>query len=228
MPGNHASQVDYAGFSKENKLLELYLEAAAKITQTEFDRWSTQDQLAFLINAYNAWTIKLILGDYKTIESIKDLGGIFKSPWKKSFVLLFGKTVSLDEIEHELIRGSDRYRDVRIHFAVNCASIGCPALRNEAYIGAQLNAQLEEQTRRFLSDKSQNRLQNNVLELSSLFKWYAEDFEKGWQGVGDLGEFLGRYKNDLGLSQSQLIALRKGDMTIDYLDYDWKLNSLTP
>ena len=92
-----------------------------------------------MINAYNAWTVEFILTKYPDLDSIKDLGSFFNSPWDKEFIPLLGKTVSLNDIEHGLIRGSDRYNDPRIHFAVNCASIGCPALREEAYTGDKLN-----------------------------------------------------------------------------------------
>lgn len=117
----------------------------SRVDQLEFDQWSTRQQLAFLINAYNAWTVELILEKWPDIDSIKDLGGIFSSPWRKEFISLLGEKRSLDNIEHDLIRGSGRYQDPRIHFAVNCASIGCPALRAEAYTGAKINQQLDQQ-----------------------------------------------------------------------------------
>ena len=112
-----------------------YLAATSAVSRAEFDRWVPADQLAFLVNAYNAWTVQLVLQGYPKIASIRDLGSLLQSPWKKRFVPLLGETRSLDEIEHSLIRGSGRYREPRAHFALNCASVGCPALRPEAYVG---------------------------------------------------------------------------------------------
>lgn len=228
LPGNHATQVNYAGISSDHALLDSYLAKTSRVSKAQFDHWSKNEQLAFLINTYNAWTIKLVIENYKNIKSIKDLGGMFKSPWKKEFISLFGNTISLDEIEHQLIRGSDRYKDFRIHFAVNCASIGCPALRNEAYSADRLNAQLENQTQVFLGDSNRNRIENNTLYLSPIFKWYLADFQKGWLGVSNLFDFLARYSSSISLSQSQLVALQNGDIDIKYLEYNWNLNGLEP
>jgi Protein of unknown function, DUF547 len=144
------------------------------------------------------------------------------------FIILFGLRVSLDDIEHGLIRGSNRYNDFRIHFAVNCASIGCPALRNEAYSADQLNTQLEDQTQKFLSDKTRNRIENDGLYLSPIFKWYLEDFQKGWFGISNLSDFLARYSTFISLSTPQVIALQKGEIDIKYLEYNWSLNGLQP
>jgi len=219
-----ATQVDYSGIAKEHTQLERYLSATSNVTRATFDHWSREEQLAFLINVYNAWTVKLILSGYPGIESIKDLGSFFQSPWKKTFIPLLGETRSLDDIEHGLIRGSGRYFEPRIHFAVNCASIGCPALRPEAYVAARLDVQLEEATRNFLSDRTRNRLEGDTLYVSSIFKWYREDFEKGWHGLDTLEQFLTHYQQALGLDDHQTRALRRGDMDIEFLDYNWKLN----
>jgi hypothetical protein len=180
--------------------------------------------LAFLINAYNAWTVKLILSGPPDLKSIKDLGSFFSSPWKKEFVTLLDETRSLDEIEHKLIRGSDRYNDPRIHFAVNCASISCPALRAEAYDGNRLNEQLTEQTNLFLSNPERNQVEQDVIKLSSIFKWYREDFEKGWMNYHHLEDFLITNSASLNLSKKQIAKLKTGEMDIEFLNYDWRLN----
>lgn len=219
-----SSQVDYAGMARDRKVLKQYLQDMANVSTTSFDAWNTSEQLAFLINAYNAWTVELILTAYPDLESIKDLGWLFRSPWKKKFIPLLGQTRSLDEIEHDMIRGSDRYHEPRIHFAANCASIGCPALRKEAYVGERLEQQLEQATRAFLQDRSRNRLENNRLYLSSIFKWYRQDFASGWRGSNSVQEFLARYSEELGLNPMQKKALLQGDLAIRYLDYDWRLN----
>ncbi|MGM8888049.1 DUF547 domain-containing protein, partial [Psychrobacter sp. 1U2] len=130
--GGKASVVNYAGMKADNGKLSSYLNATSKVSQAEFNRWNKDEQLAFLINVYNAATIELVLIKYPNIKSIKDIGGLLSSPWKQDFIPLLGKTRSLDDIEHNLIRGSKRYNEPRIHFAVNCASIGCPALLDDA------------------------------------------------------------------------------------------------
>lgn len=223
--GGKSTWVDYQGMMQDRQKLTEYLNHLAGVGQAEFDKLPRDDQLAFLINAYNAWTVELILTGWPNLKSIRDLGGFFSSPWKKSFVILLGETRTLDDIEHELIRGSGRYREPRIHFAVNCASIGCPALRAEAYTGARLKAQLHEQTVLFLSDPQRNRIEAGELWLSAIFDWYREDFEKGWQGFQRLEDFLIAYRDALGLSDTMVRQLRSGDMDIEHLDYDWRLNA---
>lgn len=220
-----ATQVDYAGMAADRKILKQYLGQTSSPTRADFDRWSRAEQLAFLLNAYNAWTVELVLTGYPKIESIKDLGSLLQSPWKKTFIPLLGETRSLDDIEHGLIRGSGRYNDPRIHFAANCASIGCPALRHEAYQGSRLDAQLEDQTNKFFADRSRNHLQGGTLKVSSIFKWYRGDFEKGWQGIRRLPDFLARYAQPLGLSAADTQRLQSGKVVIDYLNYDWRLNA---
>lgn len=222
--GGRASQVDYDGLRQDRATLQKYLGMTSAVTRGEFDHWSGSDQLAFLINAYNAWTVELILRAEPTLKSILDLGSLLQSPWKQRFIPLLGETRSLDDIEHGLIRGSGRYREPRIHFAVNCASVGCPALAAEAYLGGRLDAQLERATRLFLSDRSRNRLANGRLEISSIFRWYRDDFETGWRGAKSLAEFLALYREPLGLDDSHRQRLLAGDLPIDYLDYDWRLN----
>ncbi len=219
-----ATAVNYRGMAGDRNQLQQYEKSLSAVSKRQFDQWPKADQLAFLINAYNAWTVALILTEWPDLESIKDLGGLFSSPWSKQFVPLLGKTRSLDDIEHSLIRGSGRYQDPRIHFAVNCASIGCPALRPEAYRGEILNRQLDEQTRLFLADSSRNRLEGNTLELSAIFKWYREDFEKGWMKVNTLEDFLIAYADALALPPATLKQVAAKAIDIDYLDYDWRLN----
>lgn len=222
--GGNATAVDYQGMQANQKELKQYLNGLSQVSQAQFDQWSKQEQLAFLINAYNAWTIELILTAWPDVKSIKDLGSFFSSPWSKEFVSLLGKTRSLDDIEHKLIRGSGRYNDPRIHFAVNCASIGCPALRAEAYNSNLLDQQLDEQTALFLSDRSRNRVDGNVIKLSSIFKWYREDFEKGWHGFNRLEDFLLVHAADLDLSDSMKAKLKTGNADIEFMGYDWRLN----
>jgi hypothetical protein len=217
------SKVDYTGFSRESAKLDDYLDQLSRVDASTFNAWNQNDRQAFLINAYNAATVKLILSRYPKLESIKDLGSLFSSPWKKDFIVLLGQTRSLDSIEHELLRGAPDYSDPRIHFAVNCASIGCPALRPEAYLGSRLDQQLADQTLRFLGDRSRNRYdaKTDRLEVSKLFDWYAGDFDAH---AGSVAAFLDQHADALELDGSTRERLRKGELSIAFSDYDWKLN----
>jgi hypothetical protein len=224
--GGRKTRVDYDGLLHERGLLRTYLDSLSRVERKNFDTFSADEQLAFLINSYNSWTVELILTKYPDLQSIKDLGSFFQSPWKKRFLFLLGETRSLDDIEHKLIRDSGRYNDPRIHFAVNCASIGCPPLRAEAYTGTGLQVQLEEATRLFLSDKTRNRYKDNRLEVSSIFSWYKEDFEKGWKGIDSPGEFFAGYSRFLGMDGQATEKAMKNKLEITYLKYNWKLNNI--
>jgi len=219
-----ATQVDYAGFARDRSKLKGYLNSLGAVQRSTFDAWPKPDRLAFLINAYNAWTVEYILTKYPDLKSIKDLGSLFQSPWKKKFIPLLGETVALDDIEHGMIRADGAYSEPRIHFAVNCASIGCPALRTEAFTGEKLTQQLDASARDFLGDRSRNRVTNGKLELSSIFKWYREDFERGWGGYKSLFQFLGDYAPALGLNAADKQKVDAKSIPLSFLDYDWKLN----
>ena len=214
------TQVDYQAFMNDHVILKNYLATLSDVSASNFESWSSDTQLAFLINAYNAWTVELILSKYPDLESIKDLGSLFSSPWKKAFIPLFGDTVSLDHIEQDLIRG--HFDEPRIHFAVNCASIGCPALRAEAYQSDSLDSQLEEAAHLFLADTDRNRLKGDELQISKIFDWYQSDFEK----QQTLAAYLVRYASSLNLTESQQQDVLSGKIDIEYLDYDWSLNSV--
>jgi len=223
-----ASLVNYAGFQKTHDFLKRYLFSLSAVTRTEFDTFRREQQLAFLINAYNAFTVELILTEYPEVTSIKELGSLFSSPWKRKFFLLLGESQNLDGIEHELIRGSGRYDEPLIHFAVNCASIGCPALLDEAFVAKKLDQQLLESTERFLSDRSRNRFdaRTGTLEISSIFDWYAEDFSKGWRGYDSLHDFFRTHADWITDDAESVENLREAALRIEFLDYDWSLNTL--
>lgn len=224
----HTTVVDYASLRGEHTKLLDYLRSVSAVSRTDFDGWNKPQRLAFAINAYNAYTVELVLTKYPDLESIKELGGLFSSPWKQRFFTLFGQPHHLDDIEHGLIRGAADYDDPRIHFAVNCASVGCPALRPEAYRAEVLDAQLEDQTRRFLGDRSRNRAdpKTATLVLSPIFKWYEEDFSRGLHGADSVEQFVAAYAGVLGLSLVETKALQSDEWSIDYGDYDWSLNRL--
>lgn len=219
----HSTAVDYRRLISLRPALDDYLAKLAAVNRQAFDSWPRPDQLAFLINAYNGFTLQLIL-DHYPVESIKDTGSFWRSPWEKKFFTLFSEKMHLDHLEHKLIRNGPVYGEPRIHFAVNCASVGCPALRPEAYTGQRLEQQLEDQTRRFLSDKSRNRINGATLAVSPIFKWYREDFEMPWRDTASLHGFLTRYAEALGLTERQRAILASGDTMIKFNDYDWQLN----
>ncbi|MEQ8802317.1 MAG: DUF547 domain-containing protein, partial [Haliea sp.] len=221
--GGSNSRVDYAALQAAPEDLERYLAELSAVEVTEFERWPGPEQLAFLINAYNAFTLKLIVNHYP-VDSIRDIGSFWQSPWKQRFFTLLGEQMHLDQIEHEIIREPGRYDEPRIHFAVNCASIGCPALRPEPFTAVELEDQLEDSTKRFLGDASRNRYRDGSLEVSSIFKWYREDFQRGWRGADTLDSFLALYAGALGLDADAREKLASGRLRVRFLDYDWPLN----
>jgi hypothetical protein len=234
--GGKASQVHYAGFAQDRAQLGAYLDALSRVTEAEFSGWSKPQRMAFLINAYNAFTVELILSKYPDLKSIRDLGSLpFNSPWKRRFFTLLGREYSLDGIEHERLRKKGAYDEPRVHYAVNCASIGCPMLREEAYVAERLHAQLEEQAVRFLSDRSRNRYnaQRATLEVSRIFDWFKEDWTSGYRGfdgkqapIQSREQYFGRYAQRLADSATEQKLVAEGGVPIDFLDYDWALNDV--
>lgn len=203
--------VDYQGFKSDEKKLDQYL---AILESADPETMSRDDRFAFYVNAYNAWTIKLILSAYPGIKSIKELGSWFTSPWKKKICRINGKILTLDDIEHAILR--PQFKDPRVHFAVNCASKGCPKLISEPYNGAALERQLDAAARGFINDPEKNYLDGDTLYVSSIFKWFAEDFNH------DIPAFFSRYASE---DLKQRIDEKTGRIKVKYLDYDWTLNS---
>lgn len=202
--------VDYRGIIKDSLLLNEYLNQLSKNAPNH--DWSTDDQLAYWINLYNAATIKLITQHYPII-SIKDIGASIQipfvnTPWQLEFININGENIDLDKIEHGIIR--KEFDEPRIHFALVCAAYSCPKLRNEAYQGFTLNLQLNDQAKSFLEDKTKNDISSSQIEISKLFKWYGGDFKK----KTTLIEYLNKYSN---------VSIDK-DAEIEFMDYDWRLN----
>lgn len=224
--GGQATQVAYAGFAADRAVLKRYLDNLSAVPPATFAGWGKGERQAFLINAYNAFTVELILTKYPDLKSIKDLGSLFSSPWKPKWIPLLGGKVSLDDIEHGMLRRRGDYDDPRVHFAVNCASIGCPALREEAFVATRLDAQMDEQTLRFMSDRTRNRFnaQRGRLELSKIFDWYGEDFRLGHRGIDALPAFAARYADQLADAPADRQRIRAGGVDIAFTDYDWSLN----
>ncbi len=222
----HASRVDYAGFVEDRTALDRYTASLSAVSRSAFDQSPPKKQMAFLVNAYNAFTIQLILTRYPKLASIKDLGSVFAGPWKPRSIDLLGTKVSLDGIEHEMLRAPGRYDDPRVHFALVCASIGCPMLRDEAYVGERLDAQLDDQVRRFLSDRKRNRFdpKSRSLQVSKLFDWYGDDFTKGHRGITSVRAFLAAQADVLADAPDDRERVRRQQADVGFLDYDWRLN----
>ena len=204
--------VHYAGFKSEEKRLDQYLSALEHIDSKTLPR---DEQFAYYINAYNAWTIKLILSAYPDVKSIKDLGTFLKSPWEKKFVHIDGNVLSLDDIEHRILR--PRFKDPRVHFAINCSAASCPPLRSEPYLGSILDQQLDQSTRSFINNPNSYRLDGREFYVSRIFKWFAEDFNDDVVGF-----YLKYGRDDL---KKQLIE-KKDVIQLKYLEYDWSLNDV--
>jgi hypothetical protein len=224
--GGQSSQVSYAGFAADKAALEAYTGALAGVSREAFNGFSKAQRMAFLINAYNAYTVQLVLTKYPDLKSIKDVGSLLSNPWKQKVAPLLGTVMTLDGIEHDTLRARGVYDDPRIHFAVNCASIGCPMLREEAFTADKLDAQLDQQALRFLSDRSRNRYNASAkkLEVSKIFDWYGEDFKLGHRGINSLDAYLAKYADVMAESPADKDLVRAGGVGISFLDYDWKLN----
>jgi hypothetical protein len=203
--------VDYAGLKKREKDLDSFLAVIGRVNP---DTLPLDEQKAYYINAYNAWTIKLIL-DNHPVKSIRDIGSVFSNPWKIEFVRIAGRPSTLDHIEHGILR--PRFKDPRIHAAINCASKGCPPLRPEPYEAKWIEIQLDEAARGFINDTALNRLEGNVLMASSIFDWFGEDFG----GKPGIVAFFRRHADERlrqGLDQAG------GGLVLRFLKYDWSLN----
>jgi len=222
LPDGKQSRANYKGFAADRTALKAVLDTMSAVPKATFDGWSKPQQMAFLINAYNAFTVEIILTRYPDIKSIKELGLFNRGPWKNAFFTLLGSKRHLDWIEHEQLRPV--YREPRIHAAVNCASIGCPALRDEAFTAAKLETQLEDGMRRFMGDRTRNRVRNGQVEVSAIFKWFKEDFNSGHRGYRQLEDVFAAYAEQLSDKPEEQAALRAKTLPVRHLDYDWSLN----
>jgi hypothetical protein len=204
-----AGQVDYRGFQSDSLRMSRYL-ALLRSHHPNDAHWSREEQLAYWINAYNAFTVQLILQHYP-VRSIKDIKkGIpfLNSVWDLKFIRIEERTYDLNNIEHGILRR--QFEEPRIHFALNCASVSCPTLWNHAYTAKGLDGQLDRAARAFLQDPQRNRIRPpDRAELSKIFAWYKGDFEP------DLITYLNTYL-DPPLPE---------DAAIEFLDYDWGLNA---
>lgn len=209
--------VDYDAFSKDARF-PAYL---ALLDRTDPRTLSRDERLAYWMNVYNAYTIALInqRNERKSIRNINKVFGIpTKSPWAEPVVKAGGRVLSLDDVEHKIIRVE--FGEPRIHVALVCAAIGCPPLRSEAYVAERLDAQLSDQVRRFVAQPEKNRVDvaTKTVYGSPIFTWYREDFGGTLKGVGN---FLAPYVSD----PAAAALLRSGDFSWSDTEYDWSLNA---
>ncbi len=203
--------VDYQSFVKDSSLLNSYLRTLSDNAPNDVN-WNVSERMAYWINAYNAFTVKLIV-DHYPVSSIRDIGSQIQipfvlSPWDIKFITINEKQMDLNNIEHGVLR--KEFNDPRIHFAIVCASKSCPRLRNEAYQAEILEKQLEEQAHDFFSDSTKNVIRPEKVKVSKIFSWFKSDFTKD----EELIEFIDRY-TELSLNS---------DTEISHLQYDWSLN----
>jgi len=202
-------KVNYKDFQEDKARFDKYLNLLN--THHPNDKnWSKNEQLAYWINAYNAYTVELILKNYP-IESIKKIKNglpLINSVWDIEFIKIEGNTYDLNHIEHEILR--KQFDEPRIHFAIVCASISCPNLLNEAFTATQIDGQLTTQARSFINDTSKNNISPNEAKLSKIFSWFKGDFTKEITLI----DYLNQY------SDTKISA----DAKVSHLDYDWGLN----
>jgi hypothetical protein len=214
--------VDYKSLKNDNHL-DKYL---FQLSETDPDKLNRKEKLAFWINAYNAFTLQVVRDNYP-IESITDLhtGGkvigylLGKTVWDKEFIKINNKKYSLNDIEHKILR---KMNEPQIHFAIVCASSSCPELMNEAYEADKIETQLENQTRKFLNDKTRNHidLKGRKVFISKIFDWFEEDFGGNKENVL---KFISKYiQENIASDIKTNISL----WNISYEDYNWNLNEL--
>ncbi len=208
---NEQGMVNYKALQGDSLVLNAYLQELS--TNLPSKSWTENDQLAYWINAYNAFTLQRIIRAYP-VKSIKDLGGsktLVNTVWDQDFFTLGGNKFSLNDIEHRIIR--KQFDDNRIHAALVCAAMSCPRLRREAFTGPRLNEQLDDQSRYFVNNPAKNKLTPpDKPQVSSIFKFFSQDFKKN--GSISVQDFVNRYAD-------QKI---KPDATLTYMDYNWALN----
>lgn len=231
--------VNYKGLKNDRYGLDVFVISMALLKHESYDKWKDEDKIAFWLNAYNAFTLKAIIDNYPIKSSFfrsrvypKNSIRQIKGVWTKLEFVAMNKRLNLAYLEHEILR--KKFNEPRIHVAMVCAAMGCPPLRNEPYEGKKLDGQLDDQSRKFLSDPLKFRHEKNVLYLSPILKWFAKDFIKkygskeayaGYKGKeGAVLRFIAKY-----LKEDQKKWLKyKQRQKIEYLGYDWTLNEQRP
>lgn len=212
---HESGMVDYKGFRKDSNALKRYLTLLENHHPNK-DNWSADERLAYWINAYNAFTVELILNHYP-VESIKNvINGpnipFINSPWDIGFITIEGAEYDLNNIEHDILR--EKFDEPRIHFAINCASVSCPMLKKEAYTANKIEVQLKEQTKAFINNPAKNKINKDRIVVSKIFKWFTGDFTEN----GSIPEYIDQYT---------ATDIQK-EAEVDYMDYNWGLNDINP
>ena len=233
---NARNRVDYKGLKASPQQLRSFTARIARVDPAAFANWPTKDKVAFWINAYNALTLQTLIDRYpvksswsKSLlypkNSIRQIGGV----WTKIQHTVMGQRTTLDAIEHETLR--KHFREPRIHMALVCAAEGCPSLRREPYEGSKLDEQFADQARQFLGNREKFRIDRgrNRVYLSSIFKWFGEDFIRVYgtsekfdgqsEKVRAVLSYVSRHLPPIDASY-----LANGSYSVRYLDYDWSLN----
>jgi len=222
---DEAGLVDYVGLQANPDDLLAFNASLGDVAPETFLSWSRETQMAFLINAYNSFTLQSIIDQNPLKDSIRDIPGV----WRVRQFEIAGASKTLDNIEHGTLR--PEYQDPRIHAALNCSAISCPVLRREPYTGEKLDAQLEEQVQIWIEGTEGMAIdrENGVVAISELFNWFGEDWLPEY---GNTEEFTGNEKERAALNFiSQYLSsedadyLREGNYQVQYLTYDWDLNS---
>ena len=217
-----ADGVDYAALKEDPLRVERCLEPLHAVTLDETLHWTENQRFAFWINVYNAHTLQKVVQHYP-LKSIRDLDAALglKTVFDQAFIPMRAfhpdgkdKDLSLNDIEHGILRR--KFKDARVHAAINCASASCPPLRSEAFVAERLDEQLDEAMRAFVTDGKRNHFlrDKNRLELSRIFEWFAEDFERD---AGSVEDYLVRFA-----APEDADFVRKAK--VSYLAYDWDLN----
>ncbi len=206
---NEEGMVDYSGLLEERSKLDKFLTQLAH--HPPADDWTENEKIAYWINAYNAFTLQLII-DHYPIDGIKEIGPILQIPYLNSvfdirFININGVDLDLNFIEHQVLR--KEFDEPRIHFAVNCASVSCPPLRREAYKADKLDNQLKDQAVRYITGPH-NEISEERMSLSKIFKWFNSDFTTN----GSLVDFIKPY-TPVAIDEKTKIFFK---------DYNWGLN----
>ncbi len=221
---NSQGLVDYKKLKENRQQLDEFNSTIGAVSTSTYNYWTDSEKIAFLINAYNSITLESIIDNYPT-KSIRNIIGV----WKIRKFDVAGEKMTLDHIEHQILR--KEFNQPGIHVALVCAAISCPPLRQEAYTGKQLEKQLDDQAKKFLGNSQGFRVdsQNNAIYLSSIFKWFGEDFEKNYgqteniEGLNKTETAIVNYASQYVNSQAQKF-LEKGGYKVKYSNYDWSLN----
>lgn len=226
----HDVRVDYRAIVADRAALDRIVAEFAEVPAATERGWDAPDRIAFWINAYNLFTLRAIVDHYPIHgswfsraprNSIRQIDGVWTTlEWRAA-----GRDVTLDQIEHGILR--PEFGDARVHMAVNCASKGCPPLRGEPYVAADLDRQLDDAARRYLASPAGARVAGNQLLVSRIFEWYGGDFVRHYAamhpGAGSATDrairgFVERY------GPPSAVEAAKAESTIRFLDYDWSLN----